>query len=47
MRVRDDQLKLAVTDSGIGISATALSEIFHPFVQDCHAGAFSGAASSS
>ena len=43
VRVRDDQLELAVSDSGIGISATALSEIFHPFVQDSHAVAFSGA----
>ena len=43
VRVRDDQLELAVSDSGIGISAKALSEIFHPFVQDSHAVAFSGA----
>ncbi len=40
--VEDSNLVLAVSDTGIGISAAALPEIFQPFVQDSHAVAFSG-----
>jgi len=40
--MREGQLELCVTDSGIGISSAALPQIFQPFVQDSHAVAFSG-----
>ena len=33
---------ITLTDNGIGISATAMPEIFNPFVQDAHAIGFNG-----
>ena len=35
-------VELFVSDTGIGISSSALPKIFEPFVQDSHAVAFSG-----
>lgn len=40
--VADDELEMTVSDSGIGITAQALPEIFQPFVQDIHAIGFNG-----
>ena len=37
-----DELRITVTDNGIGVSATALPEVFEPFIQDPHAVGFNG-----
>ena len=37
-----DTVEMSVSDSGIGISAEALPEVFDPFVQDGHAIGFNG-----
>lgn len=41
--VEDDAIVMAVSDSGIGITAEALPKVFEPFVQEPHAIGFSGA----
>ena len=41
--VVDDVIVLTVSDSGIGITATGLPNVFEPFVQETHAIGFSGA----
>jgi diguanylate cyclase len=41
--VVDDILVMTVSDSGIGITAEALPNVFEPFVQDAHAIGFNGA----
>lgn len=38
----DDAVEMTVSDSGIGISAEALLDVFEPFVQDRHAIGFNG-----
>lgn len=38
----DDTVVMSVSDSGIGITAGALTEVFEPFVQDKHAIGFNG-----
>src|SRR5690606_33342110 len=38
----DDTVAISVSDSGIGMSAQALEEVFEPFVQDGHAIGFNG-----
>ncbi|TPG08512.1 diguanylate cyclase [Rhodanobacter glycinis] len=38
----DTTAVITLTDNGIGISATAMPEIFNPFVQDAHAIGFNG-----
>jgi signal transduction histidine kinase len=40
--VADDTVVVSVSDSGIGITAGALPEVFEPFVQDKHAIGFNG-----
>ncbi len=42
VEVLDDAVVLRVTDSGIGITAEALPDVFDPFVQDPHATGFNG-----
>ena len=42
VRVADQTIVLAVSDSGIGISDEALPHVFDPFVQDTHAIGFNG-----
>ena len=37
-----DAVEMTVSDSGIGISAEVLPEVFEPFVQDGHAIGFNG-----
>lgn len=41
--VADHEVVVSVVDSGIGITAEALPEVFEPFVQDAHAVGFNGA----
>lgn len=40
--VNGDAIVMVVSDSGVGITADALSEVFEPFVQEPHAVGFSG-----
>ena len=40
--VVDDMIETTVTDSGIGIAADMLPDVFEPFVQDTHAVDFNG-----
>ena len=40
--VADGSVEIAISDSGIGITADALPRVFEPFVQDPHATAFNG-----
>ncbi|MBC7414801.1 MAG: diguanylate cyclase [Herminiimonas sp.] len=40
--VATDTVAIAVTDTGIGISADALTHVFEPFVQESHAIGFNG-----
>ena len=40
--VVDDAILMTVSDSGIGITAEALPNVFEPFVQDTHATGFNG-----
>lgn len=35
-------MQVTVSDSGIGISAAALEQVFEPFVQDAHAVCYNG-----
>lgn len=43
LAVIDESVVISVSDSGIGITAEALPEVFEPFVQDKHAIGFHGA----
>jgi diguanylate cyclase len=42
VEVTPRELRLTVSDTGIGISAAILSKVFDPFVQDTHAIGFNG-----